>query len=517
MRLGSRLALAVLTPVAGLAAAGAIAVLGLSAGERALDRIDKAARQLAVLERVHGDVDAMILAALLASDPLAARAELAEAELDATQDLGVLDRLTEEEIDFVDPDEAVTEAEERDRPAALRQGIARIAAILEHILDRRLAADPAPDGGALLIRLDEARQGFSELVASAVADEAEEIAETRADRAALIARTGWIAAGLGAVLAGIGVWQGRALARQTVSGIEALRAMLARLADGRLAARVDPPHGDEIGALGQAANRAAEALEREDRDRAEDRRAIAEALERRTVEIELGNARLREVDATRRRFLGDLGHALKTPLAVARGSCENARTGLARRGEATDRLDSAIAAIDDVAGQVADLLSLARAEDGRLVRRVEPVELFDFLDGRIAALRALPRGRCLSFHYYGEEPLLVAADRRDLARACDAVLENALGHGGPDVEVTLDVTGGSARISVRDRGTGIPPELGEMVFDRHVSGRGGTGIGLAMARGLVEDLSGTLGIGAAPGGGTEAVILLPRIAEVPVT
>lgn len=513
MRLVSRLRLAVAAPVLGTAALLGLGALTLVESERALDRIEKAARQRAALERIQTDLDGLALAALLAADPLAAGAELAEAERDAMQELGVLDRLTEEEIDFVDPAEAALEAEERDRPAALRQGIGRITGILREILDRRLSADPAPDGTALFARLDDARRGFSELIDTALADEAEEIAEARAGRATLLRRAGWAALGLGAALAGLGLWQGAALARQARAGGGRLAALFARLADGRLSARLDPLPPDETGALGAAANRAAEALERAAWDEAEARREMAAALERRTAEMELGNARLREVDATRRRFLGDLGHALKTPLAVARGNCENARTGLRRQGGPTAPLDAAIEAIDDVTGRVSELLSLARAEDGRLARLVEPVELFDFLDGRIAALRALPRGVGLSFAYAGEEPLLVAADRRDLARACDAVLENALDHGAPGVEVTLEVAGDAARIRVRDRGAGIPEALGAAIFERHVSGRGGTGIGLAMARGLVEEMGGALTVTAAPGGGTEAAILLPRIPE----
>lgn len=513
MRLASRLRLAILPPVAGIAALIGLGALTLSESERALDRVDKAARQQALLERLLIRVDGLVLEMLMAPDPMTAGATLAEAERDAMQDLGVLDRLTEEEIDFVDPVEAERESEERDRPAILRQAIGRIVGLLGELLDRRLSAEPAPDGAGILARLEAARRGLTELVESAVADEAEEIADARAERSRVLRRAIWGALGIGALFAGFGLWQGVALARQGRAGLEALAAFFARLADGRLSARIDPIAPDELGRLGAAANRTGEALERAARAEAEARRAMAAALERRTAEMELGTARLREIDATRRRFLGDLGHALKTPLAVARGACENAQIALSRRGEPTARLETAVAAIDDVTGRVSELLSLARAEDGRLARLVETIELFDFLDGRVAALRALPKGGGLTFAYGGEEPILVAADRRDLARACDALLENALDHGRPGVEVTLEAVGDAARIRVRDQGPGLPDALGDLVFERHVSGRGGTGIGLSMARGLVEEMGGALTVGPAPGGGTEAAILLPRIAE----
>nr|WP_246225346.1 ATP-binding protein [Pseudochelatococcus lubricantis] len=305
------------------------------------------------------------------------------------------------------------------------------------------------------------------------------------------------------------------VARRAGRSFRSQREAVSRIGDGHFDTRISPVPWDEAGTVSQAVNGMAEALERASVRQGEEQRRLAGTLERRSVELELSNARLREVDANRRRFLADIGHALKTPLAVARGTLENARTGWERQGRGTAPFDTAIDAIDEVAGRVSELLTLARAEDGRLVRALEPVELYDFLDSRLASLRALPGSGRLRFRYAGDEPVMIRADRRELQRACDALLENALDHAGPEspVEVTLEADELEARIAIRDSGPGIPEPLLAHVFEREVSGRGGTGIGLSMARGLVQGLGGTLTIGAGCAGGTEVLIRLPRVSE----
>ncbi|MFC0216778.1 ATP-binding protein [Pseudochelatococcus lubricantis] len=515
MTLAVRLALAVAIPLAALAALTCLGAWQLRTEEWTHSRVEKAGRQIAVLERVLADVDRMALDTLLAADPAAARAALAEAELDAMQDLGVLDRLTEEEIAFVGDEERDREVEERERPAALRAGIRRMTALLGGAVEARFSSDAAVAAGTGASELDQARQDFRALVKEALTDEADEIETARSGRAALRNRLVWLVFALVGIAAVAALALGMSVARRAGRSFRSQREAVSRIGDGHFDTRISPVPWDEAGTVSQAVNGMAEALERASVRQGEEQRRLAGTLERRSVELELSNARLREVDANRRRFLADIGHALKTPLAVARGTLENARTGWERQGRGTAPFDTAIDAIDEVAGRVSELLTLARAEDGRLVRAVEPVELYDFLDSRLASLRALPGSGRLRFRYAGDEPVMIRADRRELQRACDALLENALDHAGPEspVEVTLEADELEARVAIRDSGPGIPEPLLAHVFEREVSGRGGTGIGLSMARGLVQGLGGTLTIGAGCTGGTEVLIRLPRISE----
>lgn len=161
------------------------------------------------------------------------------------------------------------------------------------------------------------------------------------------------------------------------------------------------------------------------------------------------------------------------------------------------------------------LMALARAEDGRLVRDMADVDLYDLLDGRLAALRVLPGGGRLRLTTTTQGPAIVRADGRELEKMLDAVLENALEHAPGDgpVKVDLAATDTQAVIRVTDTGPGLPPDGAEAAFARHHSTRpGGTGIGLAMARQIAEEHGGGMVLERAATGGACAVIRLPLAA-----
>ena len=90
------------------------------------------------------------------------------------------------------------------------------------------------------------------------------------------------------------------------------------------------------------------------------------------------------------------------------------------------------------------------------------------------------------------------------------VLSNAQDAGGGEITLTTDAGGGHARISVRDNGPGIPADALSRIFDPYfTTKRTGTGIGLAIAKNIIEGLGGRISAGAARGGGTEVTITLP--------
>jgi signal transduction histidine kinase len=83
---------------------------------------------------------------------------------------------------------------------------------------------------------------------------------------------------------------------------------------------------------------------------------------------------LKQVDETRRRFLADLGHSLKTPLAIARGSVEAIAVD-------TSRQATALSSIDKVTQRVSDLMQLAQSDDGRLIQMQNVLEVAELLEG----------------------------------------------------------------------------------------------------------------------------------------
>ena len=144
---------------------------------------------------------------------------------------------------------------------------------------------------------------------------------------------------------------------------------------------------------------------------------------------------------------------------------------------------------------------------------LEPIllEVFD-----LAARLAQPAG--VSVRVEASEPVPVEGDAAALQRAYRNLVENAVKYtpAGGKVELALTRQDGAARLSVRDTGPGIAPADAERIFQPFVRldaarGRetGGAGLGLTIARSIVEAHGGTLSLESAPGAGSEFTIRIP--------
>jgi len=143
----------------------------------------------------------------------------------------------------------------------------------------------------------------------------------------------------------------------------------------------------------------------------------------------------------------------------------------------------------------------------------------------VRRLSAVAAERQIDLRFEGSgRASIVDADPDRLQQALLVLLDNALKHTPPGGAVTLAASesGRSAATEVRDTGEGIPPEALGRVFDRFYRGdaarsrtTGGAGLGLAIARMLVEAHGGTLTLSSVLGSGTVATIRLPPTAETP--
>ena len=483
--------------------------------EYLLARADLALGQIAVLDSLSASLNTTLLDVVLTEDGAGARAALVAFERQALHALGVLDQLTEQEIDFVEEDERETESEERSRPALLRSSLEDVLAKTNALLDLRLSAEISVNASAGFAAMNGARASFAALIAEAIADERAEVSTARSAHEQSAGGVTWRSAAVSLAAIALTLALAVPLALSMLRRWRRLAAFLTRLADGQLDGRLTRDRNDELGVLEEAAATLAERLAAAAARKAAADRDLADTLHRRTSELELSNARLREVDATRRRLLGDIGHALKTPLAVARGTVENAQTKIGDANGERDSLERALTAIDSVTNRVAALLRLARADDGRLMRHETRIELADLLDQVVAKARILPHADRVSLKLEPLDPVLVLGDPHELERAFTAVLENAMQHGGKDgpIRITLSADDDTARVSVRDGGAGIADDLRPIVFERYVSGRiDGTGIGLSMARQIAHDHGGDISLNSCPGSGTEVILALPLAA-----
>ena len=226
-------------------------------------------------------------------------------------------------------------------------------------------------------------------------------------------------------------------------------------------------------------------------------------------------ARVEAAMDAQRRFVSDASHELKGPVAATKIMLETARA----HPEAVDPstlLSDLANENEQLQGIVADLLALARQDEGRLQVNLVPLDLCDLIYEEVSSLE---RRSAVSLDVSGVEPLVCAGDAQLLGQALRNLLENAVRYAHSHVAVTchevLGSTGRLIRISVSDDGPGIAPADRERVFGRFVRlgkdrGRatGGTGLGLAVVQGIVERHGGRVYFSDPEIGGATAVMEL---------
>ena len=226
-------------------------------------------------------------------------------------------------------------------------------------------------------------------------------------------------------------------------------------------------------------------------------------------------ARLEADQAQRRSLLADVTHELRTPLAVIQGSVEAILDGV--HPADPPHLAAILEETHVLERLIEDLRTLALSESGGLSLHREPTDLA-ILVGEVATSFAAPAsgaGVTLDAHVDDDVPLL-DIDPVRIREVIGNLVANALRHTPAGGTVTVSARrAGSAEdaveVLVRDTGSGIPADLLPHVFDRFTRGAGspGSGLGLSIARGLVELHGGTIEASSPPGSGAEIRILLP--------
>lgn len=195
---------------------------------------------------------------------------------------------------------------------------------------------------------------------------------------------------------------------------------------------------------------------------------------------------LRHQDARSRRFVGDVSHELRSPLAALVPAAEVLREEAATLPADADlrRASELVASeVDTLAGLVDDLLEMTRLDAGAAEVRRTPFEL-------VGALRDALSARGWHSVQVDGAPLTVESDRRRVVAVVTNLVGNAVRHGAPPVTVTVASGPQGSVVEVRDHGPGVPPGDEERVFGRFAKAQearsrgagGGAGLGLAIAR-----------------------------------
>jgi signal transduction histidine kinase len=232
---------------------------------------------------------------------------------------------------------------------------------------------------------------------------------------------------------------------------------------------------------------------------------IAGALEHAYERLRTGLERERALESARRELVTWVSHDLRTPLAGMRAMAEALEDGVVaddatvRRYYAQIRLE-----VDRLSEMVDDLFELSRIHAGTLRLSRQPMDLGDLVSDALAGVEPLARAKGVNLYGKAESVLSVNVDAGELGRVLRNLVINAIRHtpGDGTVFVRASAGDGTARLSVSDGCGGIPEEDLPRVFEvafRGESARtpgpdGGAGLGLAIARGIVEAHKGAIDV-----------------------
>lgn len=227
--------------------------------------------------------------------------------------------------------------------------------------------------------------------------------------------------------------------------------------------------------------------------------------------------RLESLFTSQQRFIADVSHELRTPLTVIKGNVD-----LIRRIKVAD--DEILNGMDDEVGRlnrlVGGLLMLAQAESGKLALSFGQVELDLLLTEVFTEVRVLA-GNKVEIHLNDIDQVIVRGDRDRLKQVLLNLIANAIQYtpAGGEVFLSLSKIAEQGRLIVRDTGQGIPAKDMPHIFDRFYraeksrtrSKSSGFGLGLSIAKWIIEQHGGQIKVESKEGEGTTFVIWLKSV------
>lgn len=233
----------------------------------------------------------------------------------------------------------------------------------------------------------------------------------------------------------------------------------------------------------------------------------------------------RQTAEAQKRFVADAAHELRSPLANLRGTIEVTLRRPRSVEEYQESLAIAAAEIERLSRLTNDLLVLSRADAGQLVCRPAPCDVVEIAADAIAACTHRASARRVHVDLAMPPRLPIVADADRLRQVVDNLLDNGLRHApeGTTLTVKAEARNGDVVVSVRDRGAGLTAEQQTRIFDRFYRAdesrarrSGGLGLGLPIAKAIVEAHHGTLAVQSAPGAGCTFIVTLPATAAAPM-
>jgi PAS domain S-box-containing protein len=228
---------------------------------------------------------------------------------------------------------------------------------------------------------------------------------------------------------------------------------------------------------------------------------------------------LQELDRKKDEFLSVASHELRTPLTTIKGYTQLLAQTVddLRPEERATYINAVLGEIERMMGLISELLDVSRIETNRLQIHPQPIRWLEFIQGRVAAFQVQHPNRALRVAVSADETV-VTADPDRMRQVVDNLLSNALKYSadGTDIDLSVEVRADEMHTAVSDHGIGIPKDEIPQLFERfhrarNVSSRyyGGLGLGLYIARAIIEAHNGSISVQSVEGQGSTFTMTLP--------
>ncbi len=297
--------------------------------------------------------------------------------------------------------------------------------------------------------------------------------------------------------------------------VATLLAFTNRVIGGDFSLEATPGEQDEMGQLTTEVNEMVRHL----RILLEDERSMRETVERARHELEEANEKLKELDQLKSEFLNTVSHELRTPLTSIKAFAEIL---LDNEGEDMETQMEFLAIInkesDRLTRLINNLLDLSRIEAGRMNWAFEPVDLREITEVACTSLKVSSDKKGVLFDVDIPDVLPTIGDYDKLVQVITNLVGNAIKftHEGGRIVVKAGIVNGQYEIMVQDSGMGIAPEYHAQIFEKfgqvdtgETREIKGSGLGLPIARSIVQAHNGTLTVESEKGEGSRFYVRMP--------
>jgi signal transduction histidine kinase len=263
-----------------------------------------------------------------------------------------------------------------------------------------------------------------------------------------------------------------------------------------------------------------------------ERRASAEILrqqrilEDQSAEIEMTNAQLQEqneelatLSMQKTELLSIVSHDLKNPIGAVRGLAELLESGGLEEGENKNVARQIVSMGDRMLALVTNLLDSERIESGKMRFNLFELDIAPFVEGSVWQYRQAAEQKSIDIHFSNEATIsIVKADEQALMQVLDNLVSNAVKYSphGKNVFVRVKSSDNAVRVEVEDEGPGITAEDMKKLFGKFArlsakptGGEHSTGLGLSVAKKMVEAMNGSIWCESEEGKGAKFIVELP--------